>query len=160
MGIFFANGYIFVNIPKKKTNGGNPEITALSKIFKSPIEVYRDSEIPSVFLSENFEGNTNPTIRIYYANSHYSSVRSDGLGDQLFNFHAIQPGELEKQKAFLGKAQHIQNAIVSEQDPSADEKNLGEALKQSKAIHEAFKNYLRFYAARIIRRKLPKKNIL
>ena len=22
MGIFFANGYIFVNIPKNKTNGG------------------------------------------------------------------------------------------------------------------------------------------
>ena len=55
--------------------GGNPETTA--QIFKCPIEVYQDSEIPRVIVSENSEGKTNHIIRIYYHNNHYSSVRPD-----------------------------------------------------------------------------------
>ena len=38
--------------------GGNPEITALSQVFECPIEVYQHSEIPTVVVSENSEGNT------------------------------------------------------------------------------------------------------
>ena len=139
------------------TWGDNPEITALSQIFESPIEVYRNSLIPTVIVSEKFRANTDQTIRIYYSNNHYSSVRPDGQGGQLFDFQALQPGELEKQLALLGEAHSIQSAIVSEQDPSADEKNYEEGLKQSKAIDEAFKNYLRFYSERLINRKLSKK---
>ena len=60
----------------------------------------------------------------------------------------FQPGELEKQMALLEDSHNIQNVNVSEQDPSAAEE---EAVKQSVAIDEAFKNYLRFYAARIIK---------
>ena len=75
----------------------------------------------------------------------------------MFDFQAIQPGELEKQMALLGEAHTIQSTIVSEQDSSADEKNYQEGLKQSKAIDEAFKNYLRFYSERLINRKLSKK---
>ena len=50
--------------------------------------------------------------------------------------------------ALLEDSHNIQNVNVSEQDPSAAEE---EAVKQSVAIDEAFKNYLRFYAARIIK---------
>ena len=64
----------------------------------------------------------------------------------MFDFQALQPGELEKQMALLGEAHSIQSAIVSKQEPSADEKNYQEGLKQSKAIEIAFKNYGRFYA--------------
>ena len=132
------------------TWGGNPEITELSEILKSPMELYRNSGI-QVFKAENFHGTVNPTIRIYFANHHYSSIRPDGVGGQLFNFQALQPGELEKQMALLGEGKKIQNCIHSEQGPSANEFNFEEAKKQSKAIAEAFSNYLEFYMGRIIK---------
>ena len=77
------------------TWGDNHEITAMSQIFECPIEVYRNSLIPTVIVSEKFRANTDQTIRIYYANNHYSSFRPDGQGGQLFDFQALQPGELE-----------------------------------------------------------------
>ena len=61
-----------------RTWGGNPKITALSEIFKNPIKLYRNSGI-QVFKSENFHGTLNPTIRIYFANHHYSSIRPFGV---------------------------------------------------------------------------------
>ena len=139
----------YINVLKLNTSwGGTTEIKALSEVFACPIEVYRDSEIPTVFAAGNIDGNINHTIRIFFANSHYSSVRSDGQGSQLFNFQALQPGEVEKQKALLGDSHNIQNVNLSELESSAAEE---EAVKQSVAIDEAFKNYLRFYAARIIK---------
>ena len=139
----------YINVLKLNTSwGGTTEIKALSEVFACSIEVYRDSENPTVFAAGNIDGNVNHTIRIFFANSHYSSVRSDGQGVQLFNFQALQPGELEKQMALLADSHNIQNVNVSEQDPSAAEE---EAVKQSIAIDKAFKNYLRFYAARIIK---------
>ena len=127
--------------------GGNPEITALSQVFECPIEVYEDSEIPKVFVFENSEGNTNHIIRIYYHKNHYSSVRPDEQGGQVFNFQALQPGDLEKQKALLEESHKPQKAIISDQSLSY----LQKAKKQSKVIAEAFDNYLRFYAARLIK---------
>ena len=53
----------------------------------------------------------------------------------MFNFQAIQPGELEKQKALLGDSHNIQNVNLSELEPSAAEE---EAVKQSIAIDETF----------------------
>ena len=139
----------YINVLKLNTSwGGTTEIKALSEVFACRIEVYRDSEFPTVFGSENIDGNISHIIRISYANSHYSSVRSDGQGGQVFNFQSLQPGELEKQMALLEDSHNIQNVNVSEQDPSAVEE---EVVKQSVAIDEAFKNYLRFYAARIIK---------
>ena len=38
----------------------------------------------------------------------------------------------------LGEAKHIQNGNDSERNPSADDSNLKEAIRQSKAIKEAF----------------------
>ena len=61
--------------------------------------------------------------------------------------------------ASLGEAKQIQNAIDSEQDPAADDENLKEGLKQSNALHEAFVNYLRFYAARIIKQNSNQQQI-
>ena len=156
-----ANHQDFIRYIKKLeddgTWGDNPEITALSKIFKCPIEIYQNSLIPTVIVSDEHRANIHKTIRIYYANNHYSSVRPDGQGGQLFDFEALQPGELDKQMALLKDDHSIQNGIVSEQDPSADEKNYQEGIKQSKAFHEALKNYKRFYAARVRNHKLPKK---
>ena len=39
MGIFFANGYIFVNIPKKKTNAPHANINSIRQPFTPPISV-------------------------------------------------------------------------------------------------------------------------
>ena len=62
------NHYIIDKLKKDGSWGGNHEITALSKVYKCPIQVYQDSEIPRLFVSENSEGNTNHIIRIYYYN--------------------------------------------------------------------------------------------
>ena len=134
--------------------GGNPEITALSQVFACPIEVYQDSEIPRVFESENSDGKTNHIIRIYYANSHDSSVRPNGQGGHLFNFQVLQPGDLQKQIALLQEAHNPQKDIISDNNLSDEEK----AEKLSKVIAEAFNNYLTFYATRLIKLELPKKN--
>jgi len=149
---FIDDAHIDFNhyIEKLKTDGswgGNPEIAALSQVFDCPIEVYRHSEIPTVVVSENSEGNTNHIIQIYYHNNHYSSVRPDQQGGQLFNFEAIQPGELEKQIALLEESHKPQKAIMS--DPSLSD--LEKVKKQSKVIDEAFHNYLRFYATKLIK---------
>ena len=127
--------------------GGNPEITALSQVFACPIEVYRDSEIPTVFASENFNGDTNHIIRLYYANNHYSSVRPDDQGGQVFNFQALQSGDLENQVALLEEAHKPQKDIISDNSLS----DLEKAEKQSKVIADAFDNYLRFYAERLFK---------
>ena len=124
-------------IKKDGSWGGDPEITALSQIFECPIEVYQDSEIPRVIESENAERKTNHVIRIYYYNNHYSSVRPDQQGGQLFNFEAIQPGELEKQIALIEESHKPQKAIMSDQSLS----DLEKAKKQTKVIDEAFDNY-------------------
>ena len=134
-------------IKKDGSWGGDPEITALSQVFECPIEVYQDSEIPRVIESENAERKTNDVIRIYYYNNHYSSVRPDQQGGQLFNFEAIQPGELEKQMALIEESHKPQMAIMSDQSLS----DLEKAKKQSKVIGEAFHNYLRFYAMKLIK---------
>ena len=60
---FIDDAHIDFNhyIEKLKTDGswgGNPEIAALSQVFECPIEVYQHSEIPTVVVSENSEGNT------------------------------------------------------------------------------------------------------
>ena len=149
---FIDDAHIDFNhyIEKLKTDGswgGNPEIAALSQVFECPIEVYQHSEIPTLVVSENSGGNTNHIIRIYYHNNHYSSVRPDQQGGQLFNFEAIQPGELEKQIALLEESHKPQKAIMS--DPSLSD--LEKVKNQSKVIYEAFHNYLRFYATRLIK---------
>ena len=84
---------------------------------------------------------------LYFAHNHYCSVRPDGHGGKLFNFEAIQPGELEKQIALLEESHKPQEAIML--DPSLSD--LEKAKKQSTVINEAFDNYLRFYATRLIK---------
>ena len=140
------NHYI-KNMKKDGSWGGNPEITALSQVFECPIEVYRQSENPEVFVSENFSGDTNRIIRVYYANNHYSSVRPDEHGGQVFDFQALQPGDLQKQMALLEESYKPQKDILSDNSLSDEEK----AKKISKVIDVAKDNYLRFYAARLIK---------
>ena len=128
-------------------------VTALSQIFECSIEIYQDSEFPTVIEPAQFHNNANNTIRLYFANRHYSSVRPDGHGGQLFNFQVLQPGELEMQTAMLEEAHKPQNDILSDNSLSREEK--GE--KVSKVITEAFDNYFRFHAASVIKLELPKK---
>ena len=99
------------------------------------------------FESENSDWKTNHIIRIYYANSHYSSVRPNGQGGHLFNFQVLQPGDLQKQIALLQEADKPQKDIISDNSLSDKEK----AKEHSKVIAEAFDNYLRFYATRLIK---------
>ena len=125
--------------------------TALSGVFNCLIEVYENSENPKVRQSPNISGNLGAPLRLFYKNNHYSIIRSDGLGEQLFIFEGLEPGELQEQKVRLSKAKEIQNCIESVQDPSLIDPNLKQAIEQSKAIKEAFNKYLRFYASRIMR---------
>ena len=101
-----------------------------------------------MFVSENFSGDTNRIIRLYYANNHYSSVRPDEHGGQVFDFQALQPGDLQKQMALLEESYKPQKDILSDNSLSDEEK----AKKISKVIADAIdNNYLRFYAAKLIK---------
>ena len=65
----------------------------------------------------------------------------------MFNFQALQPGDLENQIALLEEADKPHKDIISDNSLS----HLEKAEKQSKVIAEAFDNFLRFYAARLFK---------
>ena len=95
--------------------GGEPEIIALSGIFNCFFEVYKTSETPDVFHLPNVIGNTNPTMRLFYSRSHYSIVRSNGVGNQLFIFEGLEEGELERQVEILASSKDPKNYNDSEE---------------------------------------------
>ena len=146
--------------------GGDPEIIALSGVFNCFFEVYKLSnipdehpEIPDVRHFPNVIRDTNPTIRLYYSKNHYSIVRSDEVGNQLFNFEGLRDDELKRQKKILFEANNPKKSIQSKQNSSLDDDEaLAHAKKLSIAAAEAEKNYLRFYASRIIKRNTTEKN--
>ena len=138
--------------------GGQNEIVALSGVFNCAIEVYKTTEYPTVQHFQNGQGNTNPTIRLYYKNNHYSIVRSDGDGDRLFNFEGLEDGELERQMEILSKAGDPNHFSESEQHSSRDDQNLAQAQKLSRDEYEAKKKYYRFYTSRIIKRNTNEQN--
>ena len=84
------------NLRKDGQWGGNPELIALSKIYKRPIEVYENSVMPRFLELSNDPGNNGPPIRVFFRNYHYGSIRSDVTGD-LFNFEGLEPGEFKQQ---------------------------------------------------------------
>ena len=63
----------------------------------------------------------------------------------MFDFQALQPGDLQKQMALLEESYKPQKDILSDNSLSDKEK----AKKISKVIDVAKDNYLRFYAARL-----------
>ncbi|MCP3925193.1 MAG: hypothetical protein GY714_21675, partial [Desulfobacterales bacterium] len=127
--------------------GGDPEITALSEILNSPIEVYQNSEIPRTVKTAI---NGNNTLRLFYKNNHYGSIRIDGLG-QLFAFEGLEAGELEKQMKLIDDAHNFQVSFDSlPHHSAADDQQTALAIEQSKKIQESYDNYLKFYASRII----------
>ena len=160
--------------------GGDPEIIALSGVFNCFFEVYKFSKIPDEHLEipdehpeipnehpeipdvrhfPNVIRDTNPTIRLYYSKKHYSIVRSDEVGNQLFNFEGLQDDELKRQKKILFEAKNPNKSVQSKQNSSLDDDEaLAHAIKLSIAQEEAEKNYLRFYASRIIKRNTNKQN--
>ena len=94
--------------------GGEPEIIALSGIYNCFFEVYKTSEPPDVVHLPNVIGNTKPTIRLFYRRSHYSIVRSNGVGNQLFNFEGLVEGELERQMEILSMSEDPKNYSEAE----------------------------------------------
>ena len=138
--------------------GGDPEITALSGVFNCLFEVYKTSEIPDLVYFPNVIANTNPTVRLLYTNNHYSIVRSDGTGDQLFNFEGLEDGELERQKEILSRSKDPKKYSESGVHSSLDEKNMAHGIELSLVEYEAEKNYKRFYASRIIKRNPNEQN--
>ena len=104
--------------------GGEPEIIALSGIFNCFFEVYKTSETPDVVHLPNVIGNTNPTIRLFYRRSHYSIVRSDGVGNQLFNFEGLKEGELGRQMEILSSSKDPKNYIDSEVHSFSDDQKV------------------------------------
>ena len=92
--------------------GGEPEIVALSGAFNCLFEVYKTSESPDLRFFPNVIGNTNPTIRLFYRNNHYNIVRSDNIGDQLFNFEGLEDGELQRQNEILSTSKDPKNTVI------------------------------------------------
>ena len=114
--------------------------------------MYKDSEIPDLRYFPNINGSPNPTIRLFYKDNHYSIVRSDGIGDQLFNFEGLEDGELERQMEILSSSKEPKQYSEFEVHSSLDDKNVAHAIELSIIADEAEKNYKRFYASRIIKR--------
>ena len=138
--------------------GGEPEIIALSGIYNCFFEVYKTSEPPNVVHLQNVIGNTKPTIRLFYRRSHYSIVRSDGVGNQLFNFEGLEEGELERQMEILSSSKDPKNYSHSEVHSFSDDQKVAHAIKLSLDEDKALENYLRFYASRIIKPDLNEQN--
>ena len=138
--------------------GGEPEIIALSGIFNCFFEVYKTSETPDVVHLPNLIGKKNPTIRLFYRHSHYSIVRSNGVGNQLFNFEGLEEGELERQMEILSSSKKPKNYSESEVHFSSDDQKLAHAIKQSLDEEKAEEDYKRFYASRIIKQNLDEQN--
>ena len=145
------------NLRKDGQWGGNPELIALSLIYKRPIEVYEDSEVPRFLELSNDPGNNGPPIRVFYRNNHYGSIRSDGTGD-LFNFEGLEPGELEQQMinlehpSLIRKSKEFQERIKSVENFSHLHSDMRKALEQSIAIEETLKAYQRYYASKLKKR--------
>ena len=141
------------DLRKDGTWGGNFELIALSHIFKRSVEVYENSEEPRMFEFPSNEGNDTPPIRIFYTNSHYASVRSDGLG-YLFNFEELKPGELEHQMVNLNdpsiirKSKYFKKRIKSIKNFSQLDSATRQGMEQSIALEETEKAYLRYYASK------------
>ena len=129
--------------------GGNNELTALSGVFNCVIEVYQDYGEPRVLRFSEVNVNTERIIRLLYKNVHYSIIRSDGFGHQLFNFEGLEEGELERQMELLNNPKIPENDSELKQHSSIDDQQLALAIKLSIAKDEAQRNYLRFYASRI-----------
>ena len=88
---------------------------------------------------------------MFYSHNHYSIVRSDGVGTQLFNFEGLEEGELERQMEILLSSKKPKNHSESELNFFSDDQKLAHAIKQSLDEEKAEKNYKRFYASRIIK---------
>ena len=131
--------------------GGDPEITALSGVFNCFFEVYKSSENPDILYFPNVIPTTNPTVRLYYSHNHYSIVRSDGVGIQLFNFEGLEEGELDNQMEILSMSEDPKNYSEAEVHSSDDDQEDAQAKKISRGICKAEENYKQFYASRIIR---------
>ena len=138
--------------------GGDPEIIALSGVFNCYFEVYKFSEIPDERLFPNVIRPANRPIRLFYRHSHYSIVRSDGIGNQLFNFEGLQEGELEMQMEILSMSKDPENYSEAEVHSSDNDQEEAQAKKISRGIDKAQKNYKLFYASRIIKQSPNEQN--
>ena len=131
--------------------GGDAEITALSGVYNCSFEVYKSSENPDIRNFPNVIPTTNPTVKLYYSHNHYSIVRSDGVGNQLFNFEGLEEGELDNQMEILSMSEDPKNYSEAEVHSSDDDQEHAQAKKISRGICKAEENYKQFYASRIIR---------
>ena len=113
--------------------------------------MYKFSETPDEILFPNVIRPTNRPIRLFYRHSHYSIVKSDGIGNQLFNFEGLVQGELEMQMEILSVSEDPKNYSEAEVHSSDNDQEDAQAKKISRGIDKAQKNYKRFYASRIIK---------
>ena len=108
---------------------------AISELYNCRLEVYEKSENPRVVNAWDFQGSNNPPIRLFYRNSHYTSVSSSG--GQSSNFQTIGPGEMEQkmltQCQFLKSKNFQNNSTQSVGDLSIADPELHYAIQLSKA---------------------------
>ena len=125
-----------------------------SELYNCRLEVYEKSENPRVVNGWDFQGSSNPPIRLFYRNSHYA-VNSNG--GQNINFQAIEPGEMEQkmlsQCQFLKYKDFQNNSKQSVEDLSFTDPELHCAIQLSKAIEESRKSFMVYYASEEEKRK-------
>ena len=142
------------NLRKSTVWAGNAELIAISHVYKRTIELYQNSEEPTMFELPNDLVNNGPPIRLFFKNNHYGSVRSDGIGE-LFNFEGLEPGELEQQmdnlkdSSIIRKSKHFQKRIKSVKFFSNLDSDTRQAIEHSIAVEETEKAYLRYYASKL-----------
>ena len=97
----------------------------------------------------DFQCSNNPPIRLFYRNSHYSSVNSSG--GQNINFQAIEAGEMERkmlsQCQFLKFKDFQNNSKQSVEDLSITDPGLHYAIQLSRSIEESTKSFMVYYAS-------------
>ena len=115
--------------------------------------MYKTSVTPTLLKFPKVIDNSIDTFRLYYRNKHYSIVRSNGVGNQLFNFEGLQDKELKRQQNILFEAKHPNASRQSERNSSLDDvEKLAGGIKLSLDLDEAKTNYFQFYSSRIIKR--------
>ena len=120
-----------------------------SELYNCRLEVYEKSENPRVVNAWDFQCSNNPPIRLFYRNSHYSSVNSSG--GQNINFQAIEAGEMERkmlsQCQFLKFKDFQNNSKQSVEDLSISDPGLHYAIQLSRSIEESTKSFMVYYAS-------------
>ena len=123
-----------------------------------PSQIYREARRRAYGLPAYPQiGGLDGSFGIYYLSP--EETNSQGLGARRHQDFGGATDELKRQKKILFEANNPKKSIQSKQNSFLDDDEaLAHAIKLSIAQEEAEKNYLRFYASRIIIRNPNEEN--